>query len=255
MFHSYADVTKWFTPRNPERGKQLTSFLRMFVEDGIPVIYFATPSRKGNALCRIYPDDTVEFVASVATLRARIVTVGSTLPRIMRFTFERLSKGRYACIPLALGERYGNPREGYEYFPGLKFNLNTRVCLNPLVYEEDPERKKLWLACLRQFKHNIRTREKIGALDTFCASLPMPITEKPEWDSLAWREKLYDCIRNNTVDNTILKGFAATASPWPFWGSKVKVDGQKIVSAMNSVCDEQSRALRKMFGVLRERRT
>jgi hypothetical protein len=257
MFHSYADVTKWFTPRNPAKGKQLTSLLRMYVEDGLPTIYFATPSHKGEALCCIYPDDTVKFVASVATLRARIVTVGSTLPRIMRFWFARISKGRYACVPLTPGQRYGDPKGGYEYFPGLKFNLNTRVCLNPLVYEEDPERKKLWLACLRKFKNNIRTRAKIGALDTFCASLSIPIREKPQWDSEGWRNKLYGCIRNNTVDHEILKGFAASASPWPFWGSskEAKVDGQKILDAMNWVCDEQSRAMRVMFGALRERRT
>lgn len=246
-FYNYADVTKWYTPRDPARGKQMSSYLRMFREDGIPIIYFATPRHKGEALCRIHPDDTVEFIVPEAVLRARIMTVGSSLHKFLRFTFLRVAKGRYNCVSLA------SPREEYEYFPGLKFNMVTGACLNPLLLEENSEGKKLWFACLRLFKNNVRTRAKIGALDAFCASLPVPFREKPLWESPMWREKLYYCIRNNTVDNDILRGFAASA-PYAYW-ARERLDGQKIVSAMNTVCEEQSRAMRRMFGALRERQS
>lgn len=241
-FYKYSQLEDWFSrkPKDRTKGKVLRSWCNV-AEKGKD--YHVTVN--GQALAIVGPDETIEFVMPVDIVRQYGNTLTGWMHQAMPFFLNRKSKGRYEIGGLGSTVRF-------EYFPGIKFNLLNRKCLNGKDFATNKEVNTQWLRALRKFKTNIKVRARVGALDGVIDKVHAGPTNRgrPRWASAEWTEKLYIAIRDNNIDSELLDGFVRThtASAW----LRNKPTPQEIVDVVNKVCDEQSFHLRLKFGALYE---
>ena len=117
----------------------------------------------------------------------------------------------------------------------------------------DEAKRKHWLRSLRRFKYGIKVRAKLGVLRTICEQVAAERKGKqrwdaPQWDHDRWVTLLYTCIKNNEFPPELLAGFVKTADV-TFMNPHKLPTVEGTIDAVNSVCREQSKALRRKFGV------
>lgn len=117
----------------------------------------------------------------------------------------------------------------------------------------DETKRREWLRALRRFKYGIKVRAKLGVLDNICEQVAQDrkgatVWDCPDWEHDKWVHFLYECIRDNKFPPELLRGFAQTTEITFFSrDSQPTVGG--VLDTVNQVCKEQSKQLRRKFGV------
>jgi hypothetical protein len=118
----------------------------------------------------------------------------------------------------------------------------------------DEEKRREWLRALRRFKYGIGVRAKLGVLQTYCEQVGAErvgttVWSNPDWDHDKWIDFLCECIRDGRFPPDLLHGFAQTAEV-TFFSRSWQPTVDSVLDAVNQVCKEKSRELRKKFGVI-----
>jgi len=245
---TYADAEKLFkTARTPSKGKPIRTFARI-LKDGNDYIIAV----KGTNICRITPDNTLEFIAEVNTVRCNTFTLVGNLHSVIPIAISRVGTGRYrvehSSTLIALSEgRWPHMKNGApEYFRGIKFDLTTGQCLNrreDMLKSVDTDKRKEWLRLLTRWNRGIKVRMKMGV---FTGLIERRRIEGGSSYSLT--EPLYDAIINGTHDTQLLYNIVLQASP-TYWNQSTVTsdDVQRYIKNLQSA---HSIYFRQQFGVL-----
>jgi hypothetical protein len=262
---SYKDVSLWFArAKNPDAGRPVMSWSRMFkVGDTYEL-------RHGSTTVGVFtPDNKFVFKLSDKQARQHSVTLSQALQRSIPFLWYRKSMGRYVVVPTPLYEEHGGDyvhmwdyfkdAEKYYVFDGLTFDLDTYLPTNRKIPVAEPEvdktNKLVWLRSLKNFKHSVKVRAKIGVIDTLIHDVKQSRTgvyqyswEMPNWESESWLDKLYESIRDNTCSTELLTGIIQSV-PASYYTREVKV--VQVLKQVDKICSNHSVALRTRFGVFK----
>lgn len=262
---SYDDARALFkTARKPDDGKPIRSWARLHRDNGVFDV------RQGEVvIARITSDNILTFPLTVHKGRSISNTLSSSLHRVIPFMWSRLGKGRYAIEHTGVLDNHiaSQPARFYwggymrekspELFSGLQFNLLTGECLNarpkPNSTHVKHDTKTIWLRALRQFKHGIHLRAKMGVLETLCQQVAAERSvdrnnwHEPDWTHERWTELLYTSIKNNEFPTELLRGLVMS-SKVSYWGREVP-NTRTTLDAVDIVCDDLSVELRTRFGV------
>lgn len=283
---NYDDAqAKWSRVRSPNKGKPITGWLRMFKEDDGNFLFKIT-GYGSHDLCRLTPDNKLTFVLPAEQFRSQSQTLVSALHRWLPITTVRHRTGLYRIAGVkpvqdAMQAKYdadggakADPYYGHAwsmyqhydpimrqqayYFEGIEFDVVNGECLNPrpdVKMVEKPEERKKWRRALTTFKRGIKARVRVHAFDGICdevweenQKVDRWDWKQPQWDSQQWLDLLEHCIRHNEFPPELLKGLAQTTENGYYYRSK-KPDGESILKALDYVCNGQSIALRRRFGV------
>jgi len=239
-------------------------------------------------LCRIHPDNTITFIASVEEVLRNSQSLSFSLHRLIRFSLTRWKKGVYRIGGTEVAARITNEAEvrgagystrqphrirGYragwqwlaneapQYFQGIRFDMNTGECLNAIpdtVREVIPEMRTEWLRCLRRYKRGLKARAKIGALSGYAEStmtaragryMSMRFSVGYQiWD-VEFLHDLLECMKSETYPEHILTAFVKSApSKW----KATEITPVDIMDAVDKTFNTHSKALREQYGVFGE---
>ena len=262
--------------RSPVMGKpMLSSSYRLFREGNDYVIKIGWRGTIWEPLCRITPNNTLVFEAPLDRMLHNNCSLSNILVKITGIHFTRWKKGMYRLgseKEAATKSTSTSPwcPEKWEwlhskaplYFNGIKFNLDTGKCLNGKpdpTKKVIPEKRKEWLRDLKRYKRGLKTRAKVGALQTYIqaqnewyASSPSWTERKnrrPIWSGQNWCEKLVCCMREETYPPEILKAF--TASVEMGWHVNVLTD-QHVLEIVDKIFTKHSEEFRREYGVFGE---
>ena len=91
MIQSYTDAVRLFqTARDKEKGKPLRSFANMTLDAGVYVI-----SIHGQAIAKVHPDNTLEYVASSTLYRDRHNTISMSFHHVVPMQSVRVGTNKY----------------------------------------------------------------------------------------------------------------------------------------------------------------
>jgi len=116
-----------------------------------------------------------------------------------------------------------------------------------------PERRRQWLKALRLFKRGLQVRLKMGVIEHYCKQVEeerrdkSKIWEKPEWDSVYWRDKLYAAIHDSEFSPEILLGIARSIGRTYYTQRAPRV--VDFMPTADKILKAQSIHLRIRFGV------
>lgn len=256
MIKTYEDAAKLFaTARNKEKGKPIKSWARLFKDGNDYTVCFLS-----RVLFRITPDNMLVWECTPEELRRCAATVVSSLYRVVPFDIIRVGMGRYRVGHL-INIMHSTPdwidrsllREQPELFSGLSFSMLTGECNNrqpDLLTTVNPAARKLWLSTLRQYKRGLKVRQKIGALDAFAAAATAQKQQrkyaKPDWSQDSWKDRLFECIRDQKYPEDLLTGVAQSVRVY-YYQNEVKP--YDILTQFDSLCNQYSIDLRRRFGV------
>lgn len=281
----------WSRVRNPHKGKPITGWLRMFKEGNGTFVFKLQSYSDTPDLCRLTPDNKLTFVAEESTFKSHSQTLVSSLHRWLPLTTVRHKTGLYRIAGTNIvqkkmqkayeadpdnkdntggysphyWEMYGHylpvmRAEAY-YFQGIEFDMISGECLNPqpdVRLVEIPEERKKWRRALGAFKKGIKARVRVHAFDGIIdqmweerqAQKNRWDWQQPQWDSNQWLDLLERCIRQNEFPPELLKGLAQTTTDGYYMSRKP--EGSHILKALEHVCNGQSIALRRRFGVFED---
>ena len=270
----YEDVVKFFArARNPEKGKPLMSWARIFkvanTEDG-----YNYEVRMGDVVVGVFtPDNKFTFTMTTQQARNCSITLSQAMHRALPFYWERKGTGRYEVLPTAgFHEWKAQNQEGYwwrfmrqrfdagksvEVFNGLQFDLTTYLPVNarPKITDAkvNQEQKLEWLRKLRKFKAAVKVRARMGVLESLMHQVEQERKginkyqwDMPDWNSDQWQNLLYTSLKDEQCDSDMLKAFIKTASVG-YWRGTITVTD--VLKAVDSVFTQNSLALRQRFGV------
>lgn len=260
----YLDCVKLMKScRNKSKGKPLSSAFRLHdYADGAYVI-----SVHGKSVCRITPDDKLEFLEGDYTGNAQ--TLSQSLLGITPVMWNRVGTGRWrvahmACKAMSdiranrndrgiVDSRYDKiSRDQHweylnkyapEFFPGIAFSLVTGECLNrrpDFKHSINPEAKKLWLRKVKAFKRMIRVQTKLGVWETLIlrglsAEYPPQIDE------------VMRCMDTGIMSESLQREFASYIANKNRWGAGSRwenADGH-----IDNWFNNNSIAMRRSYGV------
>ena len=265
---SYNDVSVWFTRcRNPEKGKPVMSWARMFkVGDNYEL-------RFGSNVVGVFtPDNKFTFKLSAQQARSCSVTLSQALGRAIPFLWCRKSTGRYVVKPTPPyktfqdngGDTYAweffKNHEGYELFDGLQFDLDTYMPTNakpPIGDTINPDKRKQWLSALRKFKRNVKVRARLGVVDTLIKEVYAERQgaksrhdwEMPDWNTSIWQDVLYQALVSEEVTIDLLKGIVKSVSTGYY---QTTITVPDVIKQCDQICTTYSVDMRRRFGVFEE---
>jgi hypothetical protein len=264
MIKSYDDARALFkTARKPDEGKPIKSWVRLFRDNGVFELRHG-----GVVVARITSDNIVTFPMTVYKGRMISNTLSSSLYRVIPFMWMRLGKGRYALEHTkVLDDRADKPywagwshfmrEKSPELFSGLQFNLLTGECINPKIKpnsdQVNQDAKTIWLRALRNFKHGIHVRAKLGVVESLCQQVVAERAankdswKQPDWTHERWSELLYTSIKQEQFSTELLKGFVMSSNV-SYWRHESPTT-ETTLAAVANVCDDLSVELRRRFGV------
>ena len=274
----------WSRVRNPEKGKPITGWLRMFkVGDDF---LFKIQGYGSTDLCRLSPDNRFTFVAPPEVFQSHAQTLVSSLHRWLPFTCMRHRKGLYRVahsktVIAEMEKRYNaDPekdtaewnnmhsysmyrqyppvmREQPYFFEGIEFDIVDGTCLNPrpdVKMVEKPDERKQWRRALASFKKGIKARVRVHAFDGIIDKMWAERQgqsrwdwRQPQWESKQWMDLLETSIRENEFSQELLLGLAQTTDNGYYQATKP--EGKDILKSLDKVCNDQSIELRRRFGV------
>lgn len=245
---TYADAEKLFkTARTPSTGKPIRSFARI-LKDGNDYIIAV----KGTNICRITPDNTLEFIAEVNTVRCNTFTLVGNLHSVIPIAIFRVATGRYRVehssmlIDLSQGRWPHMKNDAPEYFQGIKFDLTTGQCLNrreDMLKSVDTNKRKEWLRLLTRWNRGIKVRMKMGV---FTGLIERRRIEGGSSYSLT--EPLYNAIIDGTHDTQLLYNIVLQASP-TYW-NRTTITPDDVQRYIKNLQSAHSIYFRQQFGVL-----
>lgn len=257
VIKNYNDAAALFAKaRNKEKGKPLNSWARLFKSgDDYTICYL------GKSLFRIRPDNMLVVDCEPDELRRCAATVVSALYRVIPFDIIRVGMGRYRIGHLMhIMHKDNNDyidrsllQQQPELFVGLSFSMLTGECNNrqpDLLTTVNPAARKQWLSTLRQYKKGLKVRQRIGALDAIAAAATAEKQKnryaKPDWAQDAWKDKLFECIRDQKYPEDLLTGVAQSVRVYYYQNT---VKSQDILTQFDTLCNQYSIDLRRRFGV------
>ena len=219
---TYADADRLFkTAKTPSKGKPIRSFARI-LKDGDD--YIVTVN--GTNICRISPDNTLEFVAEVNTVRRHTYTLVGNLHSAIPIAICRVGTGRYRVEHsgvlidfsqgrLSQGRWTHMKNDAPEYFQGIKFDLTTGKCLNrrvDMLKSVDVDKRKEWLRLLTRWNRGIKVRVKMGVFSGLVERRRIE-GGNAQGGQTGLTEPLYKAIINGTHDTQLLYNIVLQASP------------------------------------------
>ena len=249
---TYADAEKLFkTARTPSKGKPIRTFARI-LKDGNDYIIAV----KGTNICRITPDNTLEFIAEVNAVRNNTFTLVGNLHSAIPIAISRVATGRYrvehSSTLIALSEgRWPHMKNGApEYFRGIKFDLTTGQCLNrreDMLKSVDTDKRKEWLRLLTRWNRGIKVRMKMGVFSGLVERRRIE-GGNAQGGQTGLTGPLYKAIIDGTHDTQLLYNIVLQASP-TYWNQTTVTpdDVQRYIKNLQSA---HSIYFRQQFGVL-----
>ena len=278
IMKSYKDAEKiWATCRNKRKGKPLPANWRMFKEKSTFMICMPHWAHGFHyePVASITPNNRLTMLLPKEELLRNSNSIVMALHAMTPFMVQRFGKGhyrigahsKYPSHP-SLHRHYLtiNKANSQQYYKGIKFDLVSGVCINPEPdesVEPVPERRKVWLRDLKQFKRGLKTRAKVGALTMHIQKVnemrmenaklqwsertPMVV----DWDTAKeLRKKLVRCMKKEVYSEDILMAFVQSVSPDPYWSSShALVDQKDVLSVIDTVFNRYSQILRREYGV------
>ena len=256
---TYEDADRLFAKaRHKEAGKPLRSWARLHKDGNDYLIKTGSVT-----LFRITPDNMLIVECTPDELRRCACTVVSALYRVIPFDIIRVGMGRYRLNHFANLYSGNLPyidkdllKRSPELYQGLTFSLLAGDCQNPrpdLLTTVDPAARKQWLGALRKYKRGLKVRQRIGAFDSIAALATAQKAarqySKPDWAQEQWKDKLFECIRDEKYPEDLITGIAQSVRVFYY---QTTVTTQDILKEFDSLCNAYSIDLRKRFGVFNE---
>lgn len=117
----------------------------------------------------------------------------------------------------------------------------------------DKDKQREWRKALRLFKQGIKTRAKLGVLDTIAQQVYKERKGKSQWDAPYWGHDewltlLYTSIKHNEFSMKLLTGLVKS-SEVTFFATTTQPTTEQVLMYVDAVCKANSRELRKKFEV------
>jgi len=265
---SYEEVSIWFTRcRNPEKGRPVMSWARMFKVDSNYELRF------GKDVVGVFtPDNKFTFKLSAQQARNCSITLSQALGRAIPFLWYRKATGRYVVKPTPQYKEYQDNGgdtyaweyfqkiEGYEVFDGLQFDLNTYKPTNakpPIGDIINPEKRKEWLRALKKFKRSVHVRAKLGVVDTLIKEVYAERQgaksrhdwEMPDWNTPMWQDVLYQALSSGELTTDLLKGIVKSVHTGYY---QTTISVPDVLKQCDHICTTYSVDMRRRFGVFEE---
>ena len=235
--NSYAGANAFLSKaRNKDNGRPLGNSYRIR-KQGDDIVVSHT---KSVDVFILHKDNTATFCAHLS-----YIPMLGYIGRYTPFAFGRRGKDRYGVwCDMRQGVRW---EDRPEYFVGMRFDLNTGVCLNDqgsIIAKEniDMMRRKLWLSDLRKFKLSIRTMARLGV---FSATLSQMSRERARYRALT-AELVVDAMQNG-----ITTEFTQAACRNVLWHNRDNPLDQNILDLILTRLNTDSLELRKLYGVFK----
>jgi len=251
FINSYADAEREFSRcKDKNRGRPLRGTFRLTKDANDYIISRVSWKEKLKPLLRIHPDNTVTFVAPVDIVVA--YPFSFTLPAIIPLGLDRVSTNKYRvyhgqtivdCPKQAWTHRYSwwyreGKRSAQEYFQGVRFDLTTGKCLNPMpdrCTRIIPERRKLWLQDKAKLMQMVKTWLKLGVL---VGAPPFYQTSANNYKSAV--SYIYESMVNHDYSRELQIVLASLIGHHGY---------DADLKMINKFIDNNSVALREMYGV------
>jgi len=263
----YKSVKAFFErARFPDKGKPLRSWARIH-KDGDDYVV----KTWNTTLCRFKPNNTVEFTATPEEVWHNSCTLTGSMHRAIPFATLRIAKGRYRLAHVreidANKTEYPDhqgfynwwdwlKKEAPEYFQGITFDLATHKCLNRRPDDKliaIPEKRKVWLRALREFKKGIKVRAKMNVFEGISDSIEQGdnLRFTPDWSHGDYKELLFTSIRDGEFPQELLTGINRTYRSEYSWNWS-RPSPKDIITITDKICNTYSVELRRQFGVFKK---
>lgn len=268
MIQSYTDAVRLFqTARDKEKGKPLRSFANMTLDAGVYVI-----SIHGQAIAKVHPDNTLEYIASSTLYRDRHNTISMSFHHVVPMQSVRVSTNKYRIGHVKwMGnkevtyQQYGTGgtatyvrnnweklrSEGQEYFEGVRIDLHSGEVINPredMTTNIIPENRKTWLRALRNFRNGIIVRSKIGVFDGMIAE--MGLANASKWNShVKWANDAFNLLVTNMKEGTFEDELMRLLVHHARYQNYGTITGQHVITATINLLKDNSVPLRREFEV------
>lgn len=282
MIKDYLSTAELFAKcRKPEKGKPIRTFMRLFKLDDGTFVFRMTYDNVD--VCTLTPDNVLTFVITKEDARKVANTLAIGMERVVPFRWYRKSTGRWKIVPMPFyyhssefdnqhhwtsmwetHQKYLNS-ESEEFFCGLQFNMETGIPINPLPDIEETlvlEKRRMWHNAIRKWKRAVRVRGKIGALDKLIKEEYATKTthNRVHFDILRFNtddqlDILYKCIKNNEHPTELLRLFVQGAvrdRGYYYYGGSNTCDAKEVLAHMDTILNNHSLDLRKLYGVFGE---
>lgn len=258
----YEDITAWYAKaRSKAQGRPLGTWGRV-IRQGREYKFYAQQGYNPAPFGLLTPDNVFTFLYTGMQVSRVSNTLAISLNNYTPFSVQRIAKHRYNVVhdlevpDDTMHGHWDYPKVfGWEMFPGIRFDMATGRCLNPkdpVVRVVDPDARRVWLRALRKFKHQMRTRAKLGVFDSYVAQvLSTKDNSMPDWTSDEWLDVLYKAMRDEQYGEVLMRGLACHSirRAW----HRTSITYEHVVDAVNDVCTVTSLDLRRRFGVFEER--
>lgn len=272
---NYADAEIYYSHcRTPSKGKRFRNWGRIYKMDGFYSFRLVYNSKDHKEFLRIYKNDIAEFIVDPTTIQAWAHTLVGHLYNALPFALYRKSTGIYRIAHLQEMADYADqhPNErfpvwpawdflrkgdaGY-YFNGIKYDLKTGKCLNPLLAiakpEANPDIRKQWLRDLKAFKLGFKARTKLGVMDTVATSVYNKVQQNRIVKATEWTDDnvkfVTDCIKNQSFPTKLLEMFAFRANGYIWASLTSKPTTHEIEVFFDKAMKTLSFKLRTEYGV------
>jgi len=243
MITSYKDAEDLFsTARKQDKGKPIQNYTRLFYRGSAYVIEVL-----GVPICQIHLNNHVVFTAPINNIYDLTYmfydVFGIDMPRRSNRAF--------------IGSK--SITDGYsDYFQGVTFLLPQKTCVNPrlpLANFVDKDKRKEWLAALREFKRGIKVRAKLGVFDTMIKQIA-PFNSQVELEAAEFRDEhmefLVTCMKRRNFDDGLMRLLVAnTILSYPRI-SHSSYSGKVVEHHVLGFIGKYSLELRRRFGVFDE---
>lgn len=231
-YYSYEELYNYLhRARDPVvKGRKLTAAFKLYDCAGVIEI-----RRGGPAIARVYPDNTVEFVATTQTVAAKGQSLSTNFWKILPIGFIRIATKRYKVRPRGT-------HQGHEYFQYMRINLKTGEITNSKNMEPivDSDKRKQWLRGLKAFRLQLRAMARVGALEGRHGGYVYMNNER--------LKHISDCIMNGIVSPEAVATLVSATSPWR--SNDGSSYGEAVVRMFENTVKSHSRELRSMAGVI-----
>lgn len=232
--------------RNPTGGKQISSWCRIYHTLG--EISFVTDG--GTEIGRLTHENMFTFTMSWGASINVSPTLTRGLHRISDFIWFRDAKARYS-----IAHRKQQPLSS-DLFTGLQANWVTGSFSNRSVLDTtkvDPDARRYWLQCLRDYKKGLNVRAKLGVLKTLIDTVVQERNAQnryqwtqPDWFNPFWVDKLADAIKTQDFSLDLMKALVQT-SDISYWNRQLS--DTDVLASFDKLIKDLSVQLRLRFGV------
>lgn len=231
-YYSYEELYNYLRrARDPiGNGRKLTSAFRLF--DCGTYIHI---TNNRYAIANVYPDNTVEFIATTNVVAAQGQSLSTNFWKILPMQFIRIATKRYRVRPRGT-------YHAHEYFQYMRINLKTGEITNSKNMEPvvDSDKRKQWLRGLKAFRLQLRAMARVGALEGRHGGYVYMNNER--------LKHISDCIMNGIVSPEAVATLVSATSPWR--SNDGSSYGETVVRMFENTVKSHSRELRSMAGVI-----